>query len=405
MKQILNIIAGGLIAVSCLGATPAFATEDKTIEPRESATHEAVTTSEVTKIEPTFIVEDDEDDQSLRLWVGRNLLLAGNNFVSEADVTNGLMLMAGNSLSLRTNSEYGFVFGNTIDFSGATEKDLYMAGNIVTIESDAKIGRDVFVASDTLHVRTDLSGSLAATVARITLKDVTIAGNLDLSANRIEFEGDVIVKGRLTYNDDADVTGLSNVTAGESETYHLAEATPQSILLSRIYSKVMSMAGLFLIMALICAVYKSLHTKIEQQATASRFGTNLAIGLGVLIAIPVLALLAFFTIVAAPLGVIALLFYAILIYLSQGFAGAWVGHIIIEKLCKIQANVYLEVLVGIIVLGLLSLVPFVGVATGFIGMLLGIGLIIAHVRPQTSEPARSGRKVAAKSKSTRSKKA
>ena len=157
------------------------------------------------------------------------------------------------------------------------------------------------------------------------------------------------------------------------------------------------MVALFLIMALICVFYKSLHTKIAEQSTTSRFGTNLAIGLGVLIAIPVIALVALFTLVAAPLGIIALLFYAIMVYLSQGFASIWLGHMILEKLCKLHTNIYLEALVGVVILGLLSLIPYIGVATGFIAMLLGLGLIVVHVKPQANSAQNSSRKISSKS--------
>lgn len=396
MKQILKIIAGGLFTVLCLTATPVMAIEAGT-ELHDTTVEEAKPTSEPQKITPTFDATTDDDEQSLRLRVGKNLLLAGNNFSSNAAVPSGLMLLAGNSLNLQTNSEYGFIFGNMIDFSGTTEKDLYVAGNVVTLEPSAKIGRDSFIAAATVYVRTDLKGSLAVTADRVVFKDVTIDGNVDLSVGHVEFAGDVKIAGRLTYNDDADIAGLNKVEAAERETYHVEEASPSSLLLIRIYSKMMSMVALFLIMALICVFYKSLHTKIAEQSTTSRFGTNLAIGLGVLIAIPVIALVALFTLVAAPLGIIALLFYAIMVYLSQGFASIWLGHMILEKLCKLHTNIYLEALVGVVILGLLSLIPYIGVATGFIAMLLGLGLIVVHVKPQANSAQNSSRKISSKS--------
>ena len=108
MKQILKIIAGGLFTVLCLTATPVMAIEVGT-ELHDTTVEEAKPTSEPQKITPTFDATTDDDEQSLRLRVGKNLLLAGNNFSSNAAVPSGLMLLAGNSLNLQTNSGHGLL--------------------------------------------------------------------------------------------------------------------------------------------------------------------------------------------------------------------------------------------------------------------------------------------------------
>lgn len=333
------------------------------------------------EIPPTFSTELNESDRTVKFKLGHSLVLTGNNLTTDAANKTGFMLAAGNNLSLRTAAEYSFLLGNTINYSGETTRDLYIAGNSVTLLHDAKIGRDVFVAANTIAINSDIAGDLAVTADSLVLKDVKIAGNLNLDVAHVEFMGKVEVAGAMVYNDNADIIGLERVQAGSTEAYHIEQVDPATLVVARVYGKVLSMTALFLVMVLICACYPHLHDKLEQEATVGRFGNNLAFGLGILIAVPVIVLFAFFTLIAAPLGVIALALYLIAIYLAQGFAGAWFGHVLIEKLFKLKGNIFVEALVGIVLLGLFSVIPYLGVLTGFLGLLLGLGLILNCVKP------------------------
>lgn len=358
---------------------------DKGISPNSCPTD----SEQKTEIGPTFATTLDESEHSVTFKMGHGLVLAGNNLSSAVDNKSGLMLIAGNNLSLRTKAEYGVLLGNTINFAGETGRDLYILGNSVVLTDDAKPGRDVFAFVNTLTVDTDIPGDLAVAVDTLVLNDVKIAGNLNVNAAHIEFHGKVEIAGALTYNDSAAVTGLDQATYGSIEAYHVKEPDPTALMMARVYGKIMSIAGIFLVMALICAFYPRLHEKLEAESTVGRFGSSLAIGLGILIAVPIVALFAFFTLVAAPLGIIALLIYLIAIYLAQGFAGAWLGHVLIEKLFKAKGNIFVEILVGVTILGLLSLVPYLGIATSFFSLLLGLGVIFSCIKPVKKSPKKA----------------
>lgn len=369
MKSFLSIIACGLLTASALSA-PVAATS--------SATDDVV--------DSTFSTELDESQQSIGLWAGRNFLLAGNNLTTSVDVQDGLLLAAGNNLRLESGSEYGFVFGNVIKFSGSTERDLYVAGNVVTLTKSAEIGRDVFVAGSELRVEADLAGDLSVAADRVVIDDdIVIDGNVNINADTIEFGDGVMIGGKLVYNDSANTNDIDSVTYDEVEVYHVQEVSEETRFATALYSKFLSIAGLFLAMALILAVYSKLHDQVQAEMTVGRFGTNLAIGLGTLVIVPVVAIFAVLTMVAAPLGVVAFLVYGIGIYLAQGFTGLWLGHVIIERLFKLKSNPFLEALVGIVILGLLALVPFVGVITGFISLIFGLGLIVDCIKPRKDD--------------------
>lgn len=350
------------------------------------------------EVAPTFVVEADESEGVARFWMGKNLLIVGNNIKAETNAADGLVLAFGNTLDLASESEYGVVAANTVNYAGKTARDLFIAGNYVTLREEAKIGRDVYTASDTLIVETDLDGDLSATASTVELRDVEIAGNVNLSADRIEFKGNVKIAGALTYNETARVSGIERVTYGSLEAYEVAEVDPATQIVVSIYSKIMSIAALFIVMTLICAIYPKLHEKVATETDVNHFGIDLALGLGVLIVVPVVALLAFVSFVVAPLGIVALALYAVMIYLSQGFAGLWLGHLIMEKVFKAKGNIFAEAFIGVLVLGLLALIPYIGTITGFLGLLLGLGLILQWIKPAKAEASKVSAKFENKGK-------
>lgn len=416
MRKILYGAIGGLIA-TCALCAPAMAIslepcpDDEYKAECEEKRAELLRRQEAgepiprsvggnTGVGPTFVAETDESRRSASLWVGKSLLMAGNNLTTTTSVKNGLLLVAGNSLQLEGESEYGFVAGNIIRFAGATQRDLYAAGNSITLADAAKIGRDVFVAGNELYVETDLTGDLSVTAERVVIKKgIAIDGNVNIDAENIEIGNDVTIGGKLIYNDSAHINDLANVSYGELETYHVEEISVEAGIVAAVYAKLFSIAGLFLAMVLIIAIYPRLHDKMQPESTANRFGVNLAIGCGTLVVVPMLVIVALLTIVAAPLGIIALIALLVAIYLAQGFAGFWLGHLILEKFFKLKSNAFVEALVGIIVLGALALVPFVGAVTGLLGMLLGLGLIISCIKP--SKDDKGVKKLTKNTKSTK----
>ncbi len=382
----LGISVASFLLVLGIASTLVVPVLATSIEPRSTTTGDTGimpinenenSTEPVRDIPPTFTMEVDDNNQGLSLKAGQNILIAGNNISTKDEAVSGLMLVAGNMLNLRSESEYSFVFGNVIDYSAETSRDAFLAGNMITLTSDAKLGRDVYAMGNEVKLETDVAGDFSATADTVIFKDAKIYGNTNLDASVIKFIGQVEIVGTLTYNDDAAVSGLDEVKYGKIDVFHVAEADDMALFVAATYAKIIGSASLFLAIAIICVLSPRLHSKIDREVAIDRFGMNLAIGLGVLIAVPFIALFAFLTFVAAPLGIIALLIYGIIIYLSQGFAGLWLGHLLIEKLCKAKGNIFVEAIVGILILAALSLVPYLNIATGFLGLLLGLGLMIS----------------------------
>lgn len=358
-----------------------------------TANPEATTSSDLP--DPTFSVEVDQQNDIASFWFGSNLFAFGN-LLELGDATDaGLLLAAGSELNLGATSDYGFVAGVAVNYTGTTSHDLFILASNIELDSAAHIGGDVYAAGNVMTVAADLPSDLSVAAAELTLRDVTIAGNLNLSVDRLNFEGDVKIHGTLNYNADAVLSG--DYDAAATSTYEVIEPSPAAVIAATIYSKLLSIAGLFITTIVFLALFPSLYQQLVAKSTTQRFGFHLTAGLVALVAVPLVSLFAFCTIAAAPLAVIVMVAYAILVYLAQGITGTWLGHLITAQLFKRPANRFIEALVGIVLLGLVSLIPFLGWITGFLALLFGLGFIaqagfLRHFKNlKSASPAKSAK--------------
>ena len=341
----------------------------------DNADSETDTTADSDLPAPTFSVDVDQENDIASFWFGSNLFAFGNLLGLDDTADAGLLLAAGSELNLGATSNYGFIAGVAVNYTGTTNHDLFILASNIELDSVARIGGDVYAASNVMTVAADLSGDLSVAAAELTLRDVTIAGNVNLSVDRLNFEGEVKIDGTLSYNDTAVVTG--NYDAAATSTYEVVEPSPATVIAATVYSKLLSIAGLFIVTIVFLAFFPSLYQQLIAKSTTSRFGANLTVGLVSLVVVPFISLFAFCTIAAAPLAVIAMVAYAILVYLAQGITGTWLGHLITAQLFKRPTNRFVEALVGIVILGLVSLIPFLGWVTGFLALLFGLGFIVS----------------------------
>ena len=371
------------LAVAGLTIVPAWAVDAGAPVPTNLS--EPTPTSEIAEPAlpaPTFSSEEIGNDAGI-FWFGKNLLYAGNN-VSVDQVSRGLLFAAGNNLKLNSQSEYADIAGNTVTFDAATEKDLFAAGKTITIAKNAKVGRDVFAGAQTISIEADIPGDVSLAAKHVILKDATIKGNVNLGAETITFQGQVKIDGTLSYNDDAEVSGLTNVKCSKLETY-----TPETytITAGEIWlSKMMSVVGLFVTFAIILLVFPRTNQAIAREANVQRFGIDLMFGFGFMIIVPLLSLLFLFSFFAISTSIFLIGVYCLIFYLAKAFVGAWLGHVIVEKLCHCTLPMLVEALIGILLITCAGMIPGFSFLVATLTLILGAGLIIACLRGDKKSP-------------------
>ena len=310
--------------------------------------------------------------------VDNSLFLAGSEVTSK-DTVFGIGFLAGNLVEALGNYEYGLFAGNSIKINGSVENDLFVAGNAIELGEDASIGRDVYAVGNMINVSTNLNGNVFVAGSRLVLENVTIDGNLSADFDQIIVKGKSSVSGTFKYNEDATIVGLENLSFKEKRTF--ANPSVEFNFGKTVLDKFVSIIGALVLAFVALAVFPKFALKMLKNFAAKNVFKNVLVGLGILVLVPLAAIFTMITIIGLPLGFIALLIYALLIAFSGSVSGLVLGDLLAKKLFKKEKmSVYLKALIGVGLIELLALVPFVGGLVTLASLLFGIGFLFSNLK-------------------------
>lgn len=295
---------------------------------------------------------------------------AGLNVNSENDV-DGIKAVAGNNVNISGDSEYGVFAGNTLNINGNIEKELFVAGN--EINFNGEVGRDSYIAGNIINITGTLNRNAYMAGTNIVLSDVTINGNIRLVATEIEIKDNVIINGNIKYNDNANVIGLSKLNSENITTYHIDTEEEETTFVDKLsdflfYIISLSIIG-FVINAVFPKIYLGLNKKLEMKSVFNRF----AVGLGILIIVPIVSIMAMLTGIGVPISLIVLALYVILCYIGKLTILSIIGNNIYTICLKKKDNSYTSIMIGVVLYYLLTLIPYIGGIISFIALAIGLG--------------------------------
>ena len=286
---------------------------------------------------------------------------------------DGIAFAAGDTINVNGTLEYGFVAGSSINVNGNISKGIYAAGRDISFSKDAKVSRDAFLAGKNVTLEGTLERDVYVGANSVTIKSgTTINGNVSLDTEKLTVEDNVTIKGTLKYNKDAKTTISDSAKIGNTVTYKSNEKTTPDISLI-IGDTVISAINMIVVFVVLATIIPSALPKASNKFDS--FGSYLkGFGFGILILLctPIIALLLLISSVGSSLGIILALLYGIAIYLSFIAFGYLLGYLITTKLLKKEINSYFTGIIGIVLLKLLMVVPYIG---GFVAMIaLFVGL-------------------------------
>ena len=309
-------------------------------------------------------------------------LAAGKNVTSTANI-DGISLIAGNNITVNGHVSYGFYAGNSITINESVDKDMFAAGNLITIGNDAIIGRDAFIAGNKIIINSNIGRDLRAGGSSINISGITINGDAYLDAEEIILNEDTVINGKLTYLESAKVTGLEEAKIGSINITRLPEVKIEVNPMQNIYNFIFTIIAAYIVMLVLFYLLPTSKERIDKvELKASPIFKNIGIGLLVLIVVPLASVIAMFTGVLTPIALITIVIYAIAIYLSTLLTSYVIGNLISDKLFK-NNNVHLALILGIVLLKLVKLIPILGGWINAFAMFYGLGLIYKYITNRT----------------------
>lgn len=274
--------------------------------------------------------------------------------------------------------------GNEIRVSGTIGGDLVAAGSRVVVESGAVITGDIISAAD-LEMLGEVGGDIRATGDSIRI-DGPVRGDVDLTSDNIVLGQNADLAGDFTYtsNDDAavadqaQIAGITEQQSPDSRSLDNATDVGNGAIFELFRLLAALVAGLVVILVMPRATV-SVAESIQQRA-----GPSLLLGLILLVAIPITAIVLMVTVIGIPIGIISLAVMMIVLYLSQVFVGTAIGRWVLPDSWGDRGRGFnlLAMALGVILLGALRLIPVpaVGFVIAALTALLGLGAVFIGLR-------------------------
>jgi len=327
-----------------------------------------------------------------------DLYAAGGNVIIDGKITGDLVLAGGNILISGTIEQDLFVGGGTVTLSGSVGDDVRVVGGNITITGD--ILGDLLIAGGQIHLTSGATvhGDVVFAGGNISLngdvlRDVKGAGGRILFNNKIQgsvnITGDEIlikentrINGDFTYrskqemviHESAEIQGKTTFIEYQGKG---SENKNLNILLQIGIWAIVKFSILFIAALMLVTLFHNASTQLVDQ-TLNRFWIKVSIGFLILIIIPILSIVLFFTVIGSYFAVLVLVTYIFFLLLAAVFGIIALGAVIERKVFKRKIVNWLTALIGIFVSIILFFIPFIGWFVSFIFFAGALGGI-AHL--------------------------
>ena len=291
-------------------------------------------------------------------------VFAAANKIESTGNIDGISFLAGNQITVKNNKDYLFIAGNNIKLDNVNTKDAFIAGADIEITSSQI--RDLYVTGEDINVESDISGTAYIAGEDVTINS-TIKGNVTVAAETIKIGNNTNIEGTLKYSDEA-----------KEKTYKIKVKEKKDIAVGLFMDFVISTLSMILIGIILLALNNKVFKKIDKiDKNASSIATTTLIGFAFLVLVPIASLILLVSTIGLGLGVICILLYGIMIYLSAIPTSYFFGNWILKD--KIE-NKYLLLSLSILVLYVIRLIPLVGGIVTFISLCFGLGVYIKLIK-------------------------
>ena len=309
--------------------------------------------------------------------VNGDVIVLASKFTLKGTVNGSIYVMAEEAVIDGVVSGNVHLAAGDVAYNGQAYS-LYSAASSFVSGTSAKLTGTLAVAAASVETagQVDQSAYVAASVVRY---DAATAGSVKIAAPEIEVGSNAVIGGDLSYSQSAQlrITNDKNI-AGSIEKF----AAPQfeqmnwSSKLAEVTFGVLSrfiigMMALWLLPATMVATANQLKSKP---------GRSLLFGFGVAFGAPFVIVALLLTIVGAPLGLIAVGVYILLLMTGGIIPSLLLGRQLLgskARALSARANAA-PLLIGLMIVGLLSALPVVGGLVAFVTTLAGSGALVAR---------------------------
>jgi cytoskeletal protein CcmA (bactofilin family) len=350
------------------------------------------------KTTPTIILQKDQIIDSDYVVGGEkvNILgtINGDAYIAGGAVTvegniNGDLLIAGGNINIQGNvtGNVRILGGNTI-ISGDIGENMSMLGGSVNLTDAARIGGSVVGAGGALTFYGPVSKDIRVAGGQITLGGA-VGGNVFAYAKQLMVSSNANVAGDLTYKGSQKAEIASGAIIMGKVAQDVAPKNTSSQIQSQkskfitpaistfiIFGKTVGLLMSFIVGILFMKAFPICAQKIVD-IFKKDFWKDVGIGLLIVIVAPVTIVLLFVTVIGIPFALFGGMLFALSLYIARIIASLVIGGWAIRYLSKKPHKIW-SLFVGLLIYGILSMIPVFGWIFSAIFVTAGLGAIFTE---------------------------
>jgi cytoskeletal protein CcmA (bactofilin family) len=324
-----------------------------------------------------------------------DLVAAGGRVVTAGRVEGNLIVAAGSVTIGGTVVRNVRGAAGAVTVSGHVGRNLNAGGGTVVLTPEAIIDGHAWLVGGEISVAGRVAKKLYAAGAVIVLGG-EVQGDVELVAQEIEVLPTARIKGTLTYWSprDAKIDRKENIQGGVIHNLpELPRALTRSGTAIVTVSRVLFMAGLIMTGVALYLLFPG-FTVFASHTIGTDPVKSLGIGLLLVAAMPVIAILTMLTILGIPLGLLLfVLYFAVLLVgflITASFLGDVGARTFMRAGRRSRSAHVLWLILALAVLALVNQVPFLGGALMVVAALMGLGAMSLHIWRHWDDPDHPG---------------
>ncbi len=300
--------------------------------------------------------------------INGDLLVSGGNVTVNGSVSDDIMAAGGTLILNGPVGQSVRATGGTLSLNGKIGHDLVVGGGTVDIGAGSAIGHDALIASGNGRLSGRVGRELKASADSFVI-DGQVGKNASLEVTRLTLTNRAVINGNLTYTSENKASIASGAKIVGKVTH---KVRPRARTTARdIFSFIVSYLAAFLFGVVLLLLFPKRTVRIADAITSSPW-ISLLLGLVLLIIVPIAAVIIMIFLITIPLSLTAIALYILGIYLAKVFVGFALGRLA-GRYFKFNLHDILALLIGLLIIMLLGLIPFVGPVLRFLYVLFGLG--------------------------------
>lgn len=308
-------------------------------------------------------------------------VLAGSGTVAGPVGEDALILGGSASLQAPVTGDARLI-GGTVNIGDMVSGDVVALGGSVTDTGGS--GRAVFIVGGEVSLVGGASGPVTIYGNNVALGGTFANDVRVIAGGRVTLKEGTVIKGMLSYESPEQALIPDSALVGGGIHYTGASYLPTS---EQSRALLFASVGVFLFVrflasiilaGLVAGLFPRLANDVASRAFDRRFRSVLLttlLGFAILVATPVLLFLLALTFVGLGIAFLIAAAYVLLGLLAFVFSGIVVGNFIARKLLKRSSTLWHDGAIGMLVLSVFGLIPYLGTFVSFVIMMFAEGAL------------------------------